>query len=733
MKCRLILILMLLAAVASATPLVDPAPLFKDWPWTAYTNTPWETVDTNHHVIKQLQLSLEDRANAVGVYNMPAYQKEFRIAGYVYTNFSYTNWAYWTPTTNIFANTNQVMTNYNPHMALYYFTNLWNAREPWTNVFPKDVDVDGSGLSNSIYYIYISLQMLQSWRDAIDKVMPSYMPQGVGNVTNLQTNAWAIETEMPGYTWGQLLKDADVCTVSNELTDGYGYITNAQWVWSNAPPTFPLTSTTVQDSAIITLAGLSDLAACIAQLNKVKLNGVPCSPAVISDYDQFGWDNNGGYPQGVVEYTDVGTFRFGNVFPFAWAASSTDSVWYSTFVVSNAWGDLLNPYQEFVGWTATNHNDWTVNGWRASLSFDVDVLGTRDTNIGPPTNWAIVAFGAHNQSEETGASMSFNGPGTFDMKITPVDGYYVGVEPIDTTWSTGAYWRLLPSGTYDDPTHSNQTINLSTTTTIDDSVSKIEKETIPTSNTDFIVYGDYVRRNVNPDGSVDTNTTVTKVWTNNQSLPAHDAIVSNDYFNSYTLVDSWSVTNKTTNFNSSVYIPTNFWKWEIKDIDTSYQQAEGTLSIGTVSATERVMWKKNLCSIRTEIGQVFSNFVNKAVLYVRGGDVGGNTAHRPAGGGSDWSSFTYSFSNAPQTDLMSGLLTNRIERNKFVKVKEYSMPGDLVSDPYLPLSMLIFTSLYDADGGTGNYEPYHSEVLTRKGWAINKAVFVLQYAFTNRW
>lgn len=740
MKWRLILISLILASVASAAPIVNPTNCFTGWPWTDQTNKSWMTVDTNKHLIKQITVQLKDRCEAAGIWNMPAYNNTFTLSAYIKTNYVYQNWAYWTPVTNIFANTNQCATNYNPHIQLYEELALWNIYGPTNYYTPKNIDINNSGLSNGVFAPAVTRAMMNSWASALDSALTNYMPSWI-DIDAYSTNKIAEREEFPYYIMGELMTNANVGAVSNIVRDSYGVMTNCDWVWANALPGFAYSSTnsviTQASNSVITLKGLTDLAAMIAQLKNVKVHGVSCSPAAFRSYSGYGWNANGApISSDWVKYSGADYYRFSTNYSFAWAASSTDQTWFTTFQVNPNWGST-NEFLFDLPWNVVAHEDWPNNGWFANLAFDLTLNALRDPNSYYPattsggSNWTISLFGLHtpDQIANTITISAERGSLSIPTNNSRVGIYYVGTEQVMSESMEGyTFYTKIPAG---DPvtitTHSNQTVDASTYNTIDFFLSilsnKVEAEDHP-----FTLLGSYLSNTTDINGAVIDHTRVSLTF-NNTEYMTNRYVGSNDVPNNSSSQATYDVH---TNIVTSTYqttFPYDYYTWANPAADA--QMATGTASVANQASTEGVIYQENIYSIRTGFTQVRTTDVVKAYVFLKGCNAYNKPLYAPMGSTNDWALVSFDFSALNERNLLAGGVGDIINTKAYTNVFEYTSVPTEAAKSIGGCDILVFSNMYK-NAIANNYVPYSEEVLSRKFWGVTNAFFVIRYAFTNK-
>ena len=744
MKCRLITVMILIATLARATsPVVDPATLFAGWPWISEVGKPWPAIDTDKHIIKQIHYSLKDRCEAVGLLDMPYFETPMILDAGIKTNYVYQNWAYWTPETNIFANTNQVLTNYNPHIQVYIETNVINQIAPFTNYYPANPGVSGGGLSNNLAYVYVSRAMLNSWYGAVQAALMRYVPAAIDfDSYGAETNPLLSRAELPVYIFGQLLIDAGVGTVLSNEYDGSGILTNCFWTWTNALPGWRSSSATDDVSmatdgsnAVITLQGLSDVAAMVAQLRTVAIPGYSTAPACVRGYNGLNWPVT--LPEWINPTVGDGyPMSFDPVFSFAWAASSTDNTWYTDFTLSNGWAtyNYDNPPPDDridIPWSVTNHSDWTVSGWRSVVYFDFTVVNHRDTLA--QSNWLFRAFGKVSPQVTGTGDMNWSGTGQVGIDETPTGGRTYGTTLGQSDASSTQFWVQYSGGenVYKDVI-SNATIDASTYSNAYKIVHSVLTNETPAGNYDIVTKGRYFSHTAGVDGVLQPSYSVQLEWTNTEYFPARP--------NTYTDVSSL-LYHGTTNHNIygtqvtySVldhYAETN--EYQLSNTNQPQSMTNYSATATPTDGANYVRWQANIYSIRTDISTLFTNLTGKAALFVRGCNAGKFDIHHPAGGSGDWNTFHFNFTNINERQLVSGSFTNRIYTDRFVKIKEWSDVNAAVNtDPFG--SYLLYRDMYD-NAQTYGYEPFSEfapDKLSREFWGIGTATFMVQYAFTNR-
>jgi hypothetical protein len=701
MKYRLIAIILLFYSITSASPIVDPSPLFTGWPWLGVENKWWEVADTNR-IVKQIWLSLEDRARACGVTDAPFYSETYRFQAGIKTNWSYEDWTYWNPGT-----TNNVKKSYFPSLGLTYEQIRVNDISPFTYYWPTNVDIQFSGVSNGTAYVYISQKMCDAITNTLVSICTNYIPSSFINDIEGESN-------IPHYVFGGVLVDAGYSgNVSDIETNYQGVITNCTWTWPIELPS----------NGVITLAAFDMLAACIAQLKTVAVKGLPCNPARFYTCAGIGPE----YGRAIEQNLDV-TNEFvilnDTANSFAWVAQSFDEGWYSTILIeSNQWNQDEDESKSsmILEWTVNPHSDWPNNGWFGYLVADVFLDADRTNNEG--TAWNVVVNSAGNSLSQTNLSLSMTKTAQWGIQFGGVPNTsYTGSVVVTSYYSEDGYdsipeyWADTYTNRYtleDNSTYANYYYTTTTFARFYDSSATVTVA--------YICQGYFDRH---------TNESHSSRWTDYVAFTNSQYVTNQTQWFTQTSTVSRSVitnlliiTNLTQASTGTNLVPEKLW---VNPTGNIKQVSVGTVDLGGYSYQNGVLARADIYSLRPNMFIVYTNLPATANVYLRGCVLGRYYVHNYGTAdlkADDWESYTWQFLG--EISLSTSAV---IESNKFVNVFSYDIPDDCFQD-YWGNPMIRYTDMYDSSEG---YIPFYGGGDPRMFWGVDEAWFVIDYSFTNR-
>jgi hypothetical protein len=707
MKCKLIAIILLLAGIASATPVVDPAPLFTGWPWVDGGSQWWQAAESNR-IVKQVWLSLEDRARACGVTDAPYHSQAFRFSAGIKTNWMHEDWTFWNPGT-----TNNVKTNYYPRLGLTYEQQRVNDISPFEYYYPTNVDIDFSGVASGTSYVYVSRQMCDSITNTLVSICTNYVPSSFTN--NLEG-----ESNIPHYIFGGVLVDAGYSSyVSDIVTNYQGVITNCTWMWPSELPS----------NGVLTLGTFDMLAACIAQLKTVAIRGLPCNPARFYYNAGIGpYYGRGG--DWAVETTITNEFVIANdtVNSFAWIAQSFDEIWYSTITISsNEWNQGTNETDTslVLNYTVTPHSDWPSNGWFGALVADVGMTASRTNNDG--TAWNVVVEGVGNSLSQTNTGLSMSKDVQWGVAFGGIpDTSYTGGVRVSSYYSEDGYdtlpeyWAQLTTNTItleDNSTYVNMDNTTTTFTRFHDASATVAVT--------YVCTGYFDRH---------TNDTHNTRWTDFVSFTNQQNVTNQTQWYAVTstttrstITNLFIVTNVTQSAAGSNLVPEQLF---VNPTGNFVQVSSGTVDMVGFSYENGLLARADIYSLKPNLFVIYTNLTGTANVYLRGcprGRYGAHDAGTTDTKPDDWRNYTWRFTNSVGAEISISSAAV-LQSNTFVNVFSFDLPDDCFQD-FWGNPMIKYTDMYDQSGG---YIPYYYGDEPRMFWGVDEAWFVMGYTFTNR-
>ena len=396
MKKLLIMSVLLLTAKAmmAGTPKVDPTPCFKGYPWAANATTTWWRVESTNRMIAQLFFALQDRGQAVGVYDHPQYSKLTTLYAGDKTNYTYLR------TNDVWNGTNYdriILTN-RPTLLCQLTTNLANKIRPFKYTYPKDPAVNDSGVNETNGYCYVDKALIDELYDTLERVAPYYVPASImldgaasydfesyswmpniGTYLN-RTNNFGEHPPMPKYCMPLLVKDAGYTNYNPTATNDWGLINGGTWSYTYDMRT--------GGSYRVTLKGLDELATMVAQLKFVIHNYVAttygCERTQFQNFSGGTWIDQGDIPPSYRSYA----------LPFGWMQRSKYDAKSFSITPTNVSGTYIEYYINIEP-----QIDWPLTGWYCNGALDIDIRNlirddlARELPPGTPSQyWGIGVY-----------------------------------------------------------------------------------------------------------------------------------------------------------------------------------------------------------------------------------------------------------------------------------------------------------------------------------------------------
>jgi len=683
----------------AAAPVIDPADYFTGWPWVDSLPATWQKVDSTNHCIKQIWYSLEDRAKAAGYGGIPLYERSFPLSFGIKTNWSYTNWAIWTPTTNNY------MTNYYPRLQLIGASNLVNQITNFMYNYPVNPGTDYSGVKKGTGHVAVTRDMLAAITGTIFAIHNSFVPEAAS------TNFASWSNGVPVFCMAGLLTSAgcgDLC--SNFVYDAWGNCTNGDWAWRDPLPS----------NGVIHVRALDDVAAVIAQTKRIVVRSVASSPSLLINATSVGPN----YGFSALQYRTTTNSTSGAVFdapqrfPFAWMQSSTDQTWASSLAWDRAWtnGYYTNE-SSTISYEFTNnpHADWPLSGWygQANVTGFFNVVRGDAANGNGGWLWRL---GAWSGESAGGLTLTVTG----GDQIQGPD--YSGMWNIDSQWenSTGT-WTHYEGPSRDSLVYFTKVYDTSAWETHNFTTTNItEQQQPPGIPYNFTCSGNYM---------VHTDNTLTVSFTNNESV-TNTWLAKIETATSFTNFPTYSTTAISTSEVTGTE-PFDYWEYE-PDLGGS-QSNYGDATMFS-SLDNNGFWSfAYLCSMRTDNQRTIWTNAGTGYFYVAGGTFGSRDGHRVNTSNThpEWTNatmgatkHTWSYTNSSEIYLTEN---KTFVPDVYTNLKTYTIPTDLVDDDN-NLKMLSYTNM-----NYPSYKAYESiyNSASRLFWAISNAVFILDYSFGN--
>lgn len=723
---KLIAMLMLLPTLALA---VNPTNFFRGYPWSANVTTTWNQVESTNNIIRQLMLQLKDRCDVVSRPDLGNYENHIALWAGVKTNYVYMEGSY-TQHPNINLQMTNVILNTYSNFAYGY---------PEPNTFSSALVATGQP--------YVSREMLAFLNTGIIQV--AYYYAAITNVDTYFSNG-VIET--PRYSMASLALAAGYTNnVSNLVYNAGGQIIHGDWNWQTELPS----------NGVMTLAALDERAAYIAQLKYVVFNGKPCSPYRIGDKKR-NWPYSGERDEYNSDNTEL--YHAVNRMPFAWRQTSLDTSRVPLFFTMNSqypnWTDAVGSfYQDYNptwdgsvyvnnGFAITNlPSDWPRSGWYENISADRNLSISRDNTNHPL--WTVTTTPTFQR--DTGFQ-----PDIFletSNQLTMVDNT-IGTVVFVSNWHTdnnlnvpvrsgiyslklASYWQDAHFDVYSDPyspphytTVTNEswtTITTGTITSVIATNSTTNLVNVSSTIKSFDVWGDYLKFSG-----------LTK-YTNHISdmaVPPYDkptTQIVERVFTNYT--DLYQSTYKSNYFwIYSGNVATGEYVWVTTN--KGPEQTSGSLLITnlTISADYcyRDSIRQEVYSFQPDVVTLYTNRGSTATVWAIGGDINlqstwqNDTVYDQGHYVTDWTNYVWQF----DTNAFGFNITT----NAYTKLAGYNTLTSVDAN-----GMLLYRDIYDHSAVNG--QPYGYLVFdftehpstARQFWGIRDCIFILEYAFTNRY
>ena len=741
----------------NTTPVIDPAPLFKNYPWTFTDNMWWRDWEKTNQVVWQLWKNLQYRGLVSGNSYYPHYENVCRLdcmnvttsittvvttnivinssvwpwttnnvvkTNYVikynnpatFTNSYFTNWWYWGSDTNI---TNS-MREYRPSLQLYMETNLFNGITNFVYGYPQNCAQDYSGLYYRTSVVAITKQMLDGIIQGIEQVAPNFVPASLDltTITNIDESS-----PFPHYCMAGLLIDAGIGSLCSNLV----LTNNNTWVYSGD---WQLEQPLYTTNGCANPKGFRDAAKMIAQLKKVYSQGQACTPCIDitgSNHKDIRESN----PWDGMEYfsytNEIPNVIFGiNDMPHAWRETSTDYEWATnSFGVDGTWSDDVGYGETYISYSMGGQSDWPLSGSfpgvaDIDLTFKVHFRYLFDDPTS--TTWTKSDFGGLHWFAESIQ-------GFFDDTTTPppdltinqsvaVHAGEVGSWPINCQlesihWTTSNYQYstyLTTNISYTD-TSSYVTLTNTITRYLTNNVEDTNGMVITGTYTDYSNVVNYM------------------TWTNLQHYTNYFLYPSN-FITGYSNVNSYGTF---TNIDIESHQGDEYWQ-----VDDHFTIVSNAANSGTITIADNQTWNElhtlvHVPTIRTSVHLpvYYFGIACTATLYVAGS---GDNRYKP--NNLDWyTNSVWDFSDTNETKLTEGLI---IDQNKWSPVKIMNV-SEMTNDGN-GIGVLYWTNMFktvisnDMFGNSHYYYPF-IEVPTapgyaaRVGWAIGHAAWIIDYNF----
>ena len=705
---KVMILFLLLRGIVQAAPYVDPDTYFDNWPWSDYSNKTWRTVDSTYKIIHQLWYTCQDRCKAGGRADLPYYQRDFTLNAGEKTNWTYTSWKYWNP-----GRTNNSEVTYTPHLLLTFVSNVVNAVDKFNYHVPAVPGVSGDAEMLTAY-VPVTWDLIRAIQEGVEGAAQYYM-------VSSKTNDWSATNGISGwtYTMPQLLTDAGYTnSLSSLTTNSHGIITGGNWCW-----------TINETNKIITLQGLDEMAACIAQLELIYRNAVPCSPGFFTDYaaigpDYYGWGDASSHRH-TVSNENIGTTLY-SVWPFAWSETSADNFW------AAGWEAEESP-QENIVYSGSSYiypqealpirfigaypSDWPSNGWYGKCT--ITAIIKVDHNAAPGTNYLFSAS-TMNRREVTEAranASTITLTNSLEHYMVPQMSLTLTMGSLYSEVGTSNGWEAyeigggtVPIKELQERAEDSSTYNTTTNTTVE-----ITTNNCPSNDSwEVIVFGNYMRHS-NDLHSVAWVDSVS--FTNTINKPSANYVYQTS---SNTEYSSMSSLNIETNMEEVTIGEEEAPVYEWVEFLGDYIAHTNTVEISSDGGSEEIgVWCRSfLCAIRTDCTNVWGG-QGQAWLYIIG------SSNMPAGDGRigsyEWSTdSTWEF----ETDLLDG---KEIYREFYTNTISYTLPGDITTDGG-GQRMLYWNMAEDY----ATYIPFENTTTARKMWAVGGGFFILRYTFPKR-
>jgi len=475
----------------------------------------------------------------------------------------------------------------------------------------------------------------------------------------------------------------------------------------------------------------------IAQLKYVKLNGVACNSGVRRDEGYFStsdqWNN---FYDITTPYTlrEKDALQEYTMMPFGWFQTS-----WSNLTATVTPTSFTNDYEYHFDVSIPKQGDWPISGWYAYGNYHVTFDCYRDDTGSSTTLYWRVNDNYADPNDRNGLELF-----TVSNRETYVqaDDIQAFAQRMGLDWGSprgevfDKYWTSWEFDTADIYSITNiitpssiESSNVNDYATSSRTVITDITTNITLTNT-YIQIGEYDYNRTNPPPTV--RVTKTNSWTSLNSISNY----------SYSYVDSQSVTEtnlvgvhqeSVTNYTDP-YNTTNYY-WLAVDASNGLYAGDASITVTDYQAYRLYL---DVDSIKTDMTPLWTNCAGTARIYIHGCDFGLFTNHYKntfeAGSyGQEWTNENYGY-----LWLTNAYNDFKLYSNRYVYAETNMVIPDEVTLDQFKCPELRYKELYnhytEPDKVLNDGCLYDSYGKWPRGFfGIRDAVFVVDYAFSNRW